>query len=405
MTEIQKEKRNEINILDAILALAKGKWIILSIVLFVTLVALVVSLLWPVKYKSTARFLPPVEQRGISGGLGGLMGSVMQLSFGSEKIKSEAMLVVLRSRSIKEDMIREFNLAEVYGTDVMEHTLKTLDSNTQIREIREGGFGFSSIVAVEISVIDKDARRAYEMTNFYLSKLDSAVIAINRLNALESYEVIENRYLANLAEMEIAENELQEFQQQFGIFEVEEQAKVLIENLGELKSRSIELEIEIAILRQSVDESNPDLRQRVRAKQEVDQLYESYLRRSDTQSVKPDVFHPLFDMPKLAMQYMRYYREVIVQNKIYETIYPQFVHQKMILEDQRRSIQVIEEPNIPTYKDSPKRAFIVIAGFLFGLIVSLIIVFWRHTMEQGRKSNSETYLKIVELKEALRLKS
>jgi len=77
----------------------------------------------------------------------------------------------------------------------------------------------------------------------------------------------------------------------------------------------------------------------------------------------------------------------------------------MILDDQRRSIQVIEEPNIPTYKDSPKRAFIVIAGFLFGLILSLIIVFWRHTLDRGRAVNSENYRKIIELKEALRLKS
>lgn len=404
MTEKQTEKANEINILDTLLVLARGKWILISITLTFTVLALIISLLWPVTYKSTSKFLPPMEQRGL-GGLGGLVGNVMQLSFGTERIKSDAILVVLRSRSIKEEMIRKFNLQEVYNTDVQEHLLKKLDNNTQIREVREGGFGFSSIVAVELFTIDKDARRAYEMNSFYLAKLDSAVRSINQQNAMESFVVIENRHLVNLDDMERAETALQEFQQEYGIFEVEEQAKALIENLGQLKSRSIELEIQIAVLRQSLDESNPELRQLVRAKQEVDQLYESYLNRSDTQSVRPDVFHPLFDMPKLAMQYMRLYREVIVQNKIYETIYPQYVHQKMILDDQRRSIQVIEEPNIPTYKDSPKRAFIVIAGFLFGLVVSLIIVFWRHTVEKGRRTNSETYLKMVELKEALRLRS
>ncbi|TVQ09799.1 MAG: hypothetical protein EA364_13380 [Balneolaceae bacterium] len=404
MTENIPEKGNEINILDALVVMARGKWIIISIVVIFTVLALIISLLWPVTYKSTSKFLPPMEQRGL-GGLGGLVGNVMQLSFGTERIKSDAILVVLRSRSIKEELIRKFNLQEVYGTDIQEHLLKKLDQNTQIREVREGGFGFSSIVAVELFTIDKDPERAYEMNAFYLAKLDSVVKAINRQNAEESFTVIENRHLVNLEDMERAERELQKFQEEYGIFEVEEQAKVMLDNLGELKSNSIELEIQIAVLSQSVDESNPELRQLRRAKHEVDQLYESYLRRSDTQAVKPDVFHPLFDMPNLAMQYMRLYREVIVQNKIYETIYPQYVHQKMILDDQRRSIQVIEEPNIPTYKDSPKRAFIVIAGFLFGLILSLIIVFWRHTLNRGRAVNSENYRKIIELKEALRLKS
>jgi tyrosine-protein kinase Etk/Wzc len=405
MTEQKPEKRNEVNILDAILVLARGKWVIVSLVLTLTIISLVVSFLWPVTYKSTAKFLPPVEQRSIGGGLGGLVGSVMQLSFGSEQIKSEAMLIVLTSRSLKEEMIRKFNLAEVYGTEVMEHTLKALDSNTQIREIREGGFGFSSIVAVELSVTDKDPHRAFEMTTFYLEKLDSTVIEINRINALESFDVIENRYLANLSEMELAENKLRDFQTQYGIIEVEEQAKALIENLGELKSQSIELEIQIAVLRQSVDPSNPELRQLERAKNEVDQIYDRYLRRTEAEAVTSDMFHPLFDLPDLGIRYMRLYRDVIVQNKVYENMYPQYIHQKMILEDKRRSIQIIEEANIPTYKESPKRAFIVIAGFLFGLILSLIIVFWRHMMEKGKEENSETYYKVNQIREALRIKS
>jgi tyrosine-protein kinase Etk/Wzc len=403
MNEQIPDKQNEINILDAFIVLAKAKWVIIAIVFLITLISLFISLIWPVTYRSTSKFLPPIEQRGL-GGLGGLVGNVMQLSFGAERIKSEAILVVLRSRPIKEQMIERFNLREVYGSDVQEHLLKQLGNNTQIREIREGGFGFSSIVAVELHVIDRDPVRAYEMNRFYLAKVDSVVQVINRQNAEEGFVVIENRYLANLQDMDAAETALKDFQQEYGIFEVQEQARILIENLGELKSQSIELEIQIAVLSQSVDEANPELRQLRRAKHEVDQLYESYLRQSESERSRADVFHPLFDMPALGMQYMRLYREVVVQNKIYETIYPQYVHQKMILDDRRRSIQVIEEPNIPTYKESPKRAFIVIAGFLFGLIVSLIIVFWRHTMERGREEDNPNYRKIRELQAALRLK-
>lgn len=404
MTDKSPEKNKEINLLDALIVIAKGKWTIFIIVLTVTVLSLIVSLIWPVTYKSTSKFLPPMEQRGL-GGLGGLVGNVMQMSFGAENIKSDAILVILRSRSIKEELIREFNLQEVYGSDVPEHLLKALGNNTQIREVREGGFGFSSIVAVELFILDKDPVRAYEMNRFYLAKLDSVVKVVNRMNALESFTVIEHRYKTNLRDMERAEMMLQNFQQEYGIFEVEEQAKALIENLGELKSRSIEMEVQIAVLRQSVDETNPELRQLTRAKQEIDQLYESFLRRSDTQAQQPDIFHPLFEMPRLAMDYMRLYREVIVQNKIYETIYPQYVHQQMILEDQRRSIQIIEEPNIPTYKESPKRAFIVIAGFIFGLIISLIIVFYNHMMDRSRQNDSETMHRIHELRDALRLRS
>ena len=182
---------NEINLFDVLIILARRKVFIISTVFFITLAALIISLVIPETYKSTATILPPSGQSsGIGGALGGLVGNVMQLSFGADRISSEAVLTVLNSRSIKEELINRFDLFEVYGVEYLEHAIKTLSQNTEIRDVREGGFGFNPVVAVEVSVYDREPQRARDMAAFYLSKADSVVNVMNTNNARESLEII-----------------------------------------------------------------------------------------------------------------------------------------------------------------------------------------------------------------------
>ncbi len=83
------------------------------------------------------------------------------------------MLVVLNSQSLRENIIDEFDLFEVYNADILESVLKTLDGNLTIQEVREGGFGFNPVVSVKISVTESDPERARDMNQFILSELDS----------------------------------------------------------------------------------------------------------------------------------------------------------------------------------------------------------------------------------------
>lgn len=396
----QTEPAKKINILDFLLVLARRKWFIVKVVLASTIIALIVSLLWPTTFKSTVVVMPPAQQRSLPGGLGGLVGSMLPLTFDSENINPEALAVILNSRTVREKLITEFDLMDVYGHRFIEQTLRQLDSNTRIQLIREGGFGFSPITAIELNVIDREPERAQEMANFYIAHLDSVVAIINRANIQERLNTIEKRFLQNLEDMEEAENKFREFQEKHGIIDIESQSRVLVNALADAISQKTEVEIEINILESLVGQNSPELMNLRRMRTELDRVISDLTKRGEAEA-ELTIIPSLEEVPDLGLQYMRLYRDVVVQGKIYETIFPQFVQQQMLAETERRNIQIIDYAHLPTYKDGPKRAFIVLGGFFFSLFICVFLVLLNNYIAEQRDKESDEFKKITELRDLL----
>ncbi|MFW6347722.1 MAG: Wzz/FepE/Etk N-terminal domain-containing protein, partial [Cyclonatronaceae bacterium] len=219
------DQPQSINLLDILITIAREKWFIFITVFIVTAIALVISLIWPVTYKSSSTVMPLKEQQSL-GGLGALAGSMLPLSFDGEVLGAERLAVILSSRSIREATIEQFDLMKVYEKTYIEEALNTLDSNTEVNLVREGGFGFSPINAIEISVTDKEPDRAQAIASFYVSYLDSVANDINETNSRERFEIIRQRFEENQKDLEIAEEELKAFQEEYGIIDIETQSQV-----------------------------------------------------------------------------------------------------------------------------------------------------------------------------------
>ncbi len=397
----KEPENNEIQLLDALVVLAKHKMLVIKMVVSITLIALVISLVWPKTYKSTAIVLPPAQQRSLPG-IAGALGGMLPISLGADQhINPEVILTILNSRTLRVELIEAFDLYEVYSSNITEELLLKLQENIRIEERREGGFGFNPITSIAISVTDREPELARQMAAFLVRRLDETINDINRKNAIEQFGIIRDRYQRNVEDLEQAEKALREFQETHGIIEVEEQARAVIGTLAEIKARSIETEMMINVLRQSVSEDHPELRRLRRTLAELDRQYDEYVKKSDQEARTARVIHPLLDVPDLALQYYRLFREVTVQNKIFETLYPQYDFQQLMTEVEKRGIQIVDEAHLPTYKDAPKRAFIVLGGMVFSIFLSFLVVFYRHTVETGRQTNSARYRKIVELQDNL----
>ncbi|MCH8567458.1 MAG: hypothetical protein LAT67_04315 [Balneolales bacterium] len=393
----QQDSAKKINFLDLLIVIAKSKFFIIKTVFAVTLIALVVSLLWPTTFKSNSTVIPVQQQQTGLGGLAGLANNLLPLSFSSPGLNTESLALILSTRTVRERVIEEFDLMEVYGHSVIEQTFRTLDSNTDITLVREGGFGFNPITAIQVSVTDRDPQRAQAMTAFYISYLDSVATTLNTANARNRFEVIKRRYQQNLAELEEAELALKAFQQEFGIIDIEQQSSVLIQSLAAVVSQKIELDIEINLLQSRVSADNPELRSLLQTRRELERVISDLTVRTDGETGMQ--FLPAFDdVPDLGLRYVRLYRDVVVQNKIYETIFPQFVQQQMLVETPSQNMQIIDPADLPTYKDGPKRAFIVLGGFMFSLIISLTIVLLRDFFEEKDGEQDDDYRRLMELK-------
>jgi uncharacterized protein involved in exopolysaccharide biosynthesis len=395
----QPDKPHKTSLIDLLVTLAREKKFIFTTVFVITLLALVISLLITPTFKSSAVILPVKNQQSL-GGLGALAGSMLPLSFDTEVLGPERLAVILSSRTMQEKTIEEFDLMEVYEKTYIEEALQTLESNTEVTLVRDGGFGFNPINAIEISVEDEDPARAQSIAAFYISYLDSVANDMNEINSRERFEIIEKRFLENERDLEEAEEALKAFQEEYGIIDIEAQSQVLIQSLADLVAQRTELDIEINLLRNRVDASNSDLRNLRQARSEVNREIEQ-LTQAGEREAGFNLIPSTEEVPDLSLRYLRLYRDTIVQNKIYETIYPQYVQQEMLVKSPRRNIQIVDAPQLPTYKDGPKRAFIVLGGFFFSVIISVFIVLFSAYLRGLEKRDDEEFERYTELKQHL----
>jgi uncharacterized protein involved in exopolysaccharide biosynthesis len=388
----------QISFFDVVLVLLKHRKFILKYVTIITIFALIISLLWPKSYKSTVKFFPPPsEQLGFSG----LLGNIFQSTPSTSKLSSEALLIIINSRTLKEKVIHKFNLADVYNIRIPEHLIKKFESNINISESREGGLGFNPIVSMEFSFIDEDPKRAEAITSYYVEALDSMLKAFNYDRMNNTYETMHKRYMENLQDIETAEEEFEKFQEQYGIFEIETQLKSAIQNMAELKAQSVELDIQISFLKNNYSGDNTQIKQLISKKRELDAKYNELIEATGGGD-QDKLFHPFSKMPELMRTYAQLFREVTIQNKIYEVILPQYEQIKMEIESEQFGIQILDHAKLPTYKDKPKRALIVVAGFIFSLILTTIIIYIKEYFNKLESTDSPEYSKWIHMKNTIK---
>lgn len=391
--------------IDIFIVIARYRGRFFGILTVITLISLGIALLWPKTYMSTAKYVQ--YDSSVSGSLGGLISSFTNLPSGGEKVNTEQSAIILRSRTMLDTVIEEFDLAAVYEKEIQEELRLKLEENTIIEEIREAGIGFNPIVSVSISVLDRDPQRAKEMVEFYLEELDNRMVEINQRNAQRMLTAYEARYQQNLTDLESATQELVDFQKTYGILEPQTQTAALIGNAAQVKAQMTALDVEIGVAQSLLSASSGELTELLERKRQLEKTYNSLIVDPVNAIRSPDevftdatldVFPALEDMPTLAAEYLRLFREATVQQEIYKVLLPQYEQQKMMVMESNSGLELIDQPNLPTYKEKPKRAFIVIAGFFFGLFAAFFSVSFADFIRKGKQGEqSEAYQKYQEL--------
>jgi uncharacterized protein involved in exopolysaccharide biosynthesis len=379
----------EFNLLDFLVLIFEKKKIVIKWVLALTFLSVVVAFFIPKKFKSTTQFFISTSS---APSLGGVLGSLIPTSFSSAKVSGEQALVFLNGRTIKEKIIEEFKIDSVNGFDYIEQSLRFVEGNTKLVETREGGFGFNPIISIELSYIDESPETAYNIVNRYLVHLDSLITATNKRSLLISFEIIKKQFEENQNSLKSAESALNEFQKQNGIIQIDEQAKARIESFALLKQKSLELELQKNIFEmQGLSKStalNQINTQLMSLKTELDKVLQG------TQSGQISFEHSLNQYPDLLKNYGELYREVIVQNKIYEFIYPIYRQQIAQIDGINSGIQFIDKPSFPTYKDSPKRLLIILGGVIASLIFSVIHIVFQTFLNDASPETREKLMKL-----------
>src|SRR5438270_10879257 len=127
------------------------------------------------RYESSAVLMPPDDQSSsgimlaatlaskVTGSLGAIAGDMLGL-----KSSGDLFIGILRSRTVQDDLITEFDLRKEYGTSQWDQARRILTTRTMISADRNSGI-------ITITVTDSDPRRAAAVAGEYVAELNTVV--------------------------------------------------------------------------------------------------------------------------------------------------------------------------------------------------------------------------------------
>jgi capsule polysaccharide export protein KpsE/RkpR len=246
---------------------------------------------------------------------------------------------------------------EDYGSESLEKTVKALKANINLDVTTE--------MAYEIEVRASSPEKSVEMTNFLLDEVNSSVIDLNVRKSKENREFLEGRYKEISANLAAAEDSLMLFQKRSGILEAENQIKATVELFANLESEVALKEIELAVLEKIYGKNaSQTLNARISFEE-----FRNELNMLSKTGKKESAIVPLSTLPKKAMQYFRYFRDVEINQAMLEFIIPLYEQARFEEVKDVPVIQVIDYPSLPEKKAYPPRA-------IYALLISIFVVFF-----------------------------
>jgi capsule polysaccharide export protein KpsE/RkpR len=353
-------------------------------------VATLIAFLIPSEYESTARLMPPDSPQG--GGLalmamlgGGQSGSPGLGSLATDllgaKTTGAMFIAVMHSRTAEDSIIQRFDLKKVYWTRLEQSARKRLERNTDISEERKSG-------VITLRVTDHDPKRATAMASAYIEQLDILTAKLNTSAAHRERVFLEDRLNKINVELESAEKDFSQFASKNATIDISAQGRAMVEAAASLQGQLIAAESQLEGLRQIYSDNNI----RVRSTQaRITELRNQMQKLGGTsagnaapasdQSPTDNAYPTLRQLPLLGVPYADKFRQLKVEEAVYETLTKQFELAKVQEAKEIPSVKVLDQPEVPERKSFPPRALIIFLGTACSVLLGAVWVFgtarWR----------------------------
>jgi uncharacterized protein involved in exopolysaccharide biosynthesis len=360
---------------DYIYIIYKWKKFILINLLIVLILSVVYVLLLPLEYKATATItIPPEKEMGIAG-LTNILGGKSSIAsmgaklFGASNQSEDVILGLLNSRSGLTKIINKFDLMSYYEIDDrnMDKALRAFRNDISSES--------NEYSMIDFSVVNKNPKLSAEIANYMVSLTDSMNIVLNIEAAKNNRIFIEQRYLKNISDLRNAEDSLYKFQKKYGIVAVPEQLEVTVKAAAEVESMLMKKQLEADLIKKVYGEDSP-LYQNVTEERDLIKSKVQELKSSQNLSSWSNILYPFKEMPDIAIQYLRAYREVELQQTIMEFVLPMYEQAKVEEQKSIPTLLVVDKAIPPELKYKPKRAAIVIGLFFLATFLLIPFVFW-----------------------------
>lgn len=363
--------------------LARRRGLIFGIVLLAVIAAVVISFILPKWYQAEALLLPPKDVSSTIEGLSRLE-EVVSVTGGLNLpvmvTPSDVYARILRSRTIADRVIEQFNLKSRYETTTQFETYLALHSHTNFAVTDEG--------LLSITVEDKDPQAAADMANAFVDEIGRVNQEIVTARARQNREFIQSRLEQVTIELDSARAALQRFQETYRAVDFDEQTRLAIEQASQLKIDLARVELDMQLAERQLGRNNPELME----KRQRRDIIQEQLNKLEIGGADSSFFSlPVASIPALRGQYEMLYSRVRVSESLFNILLEQLEQAKIQEGQQSPTISVLDRARVPEIKSRPQRALIVGGTFVFAFIFAILLAAILEYLARLRDHRPEDY--------------
>jgi uncharacterized protein involved in exopolysaccharide biosynthesis len=356
------DDQNSIDLLEVLRTLWASRLLVAEIAGAITILSVIMAFVLPMRYTSTASFIPPS-----SSSTGGSMAAALagQLSLlgagdllGGGKASGDLYVGVLKSRSVTGEIVQRFDLMRVYDVDRESKAEKKLEDNTSVK-------ADSKSTIVTIGVTDKSPARARGIADAYLDILRSTNGRLALGQSSQRRLFFQEQLEKEKDNLEDAEVELKKTEERTGLIAPLGQTESEIRTIADTQAQLAARQVELAALRQSATEQNPNL---IRLNSEIQDLQSQLAALQSGKGRTNAAAIPTARVPQLKLDYVRKEREVKYHETLFEILSKQYEAARLDEARDAPVLQVLDPASYPDTKSEPKRLFIIAGGLLSGII-------------------------------------
>jgi uncharacterized protein involved in exopolysaccharide biosynthesis len=339
--------------------------------------AVLLAYLIPVRYEARTQLMPPDSE--MSSGLASLMamttrsGSGLGLLAGDFlglKTSGSLFVGILRSETVEDRIVEQFNLKSVYSVRQMQGARRQLEENTEISEDRKSG-----IIVIRVS--DHSPQRAKAIANAYIVELDRLVVELNTSAAHRERIFLEDRLKSVKQDLDSSAKAFSKFASENAAIDINEQGKAMVEAAAALQGHLIAAQSELEGLRQVYADNNV----RVRAVRARIVELQVKLKQMGDGDLSPDgtagnngLYPSIRKLPLLGVTYAELYRANKIQETVYELLTQQCELAKVQEAKETPSVKVLDDASLPEKKSFPPRLLIMLLGAFLSMVVGAVWV-------------------------------
>jgi len=340
-------------------AIFRRRGFVLGTTLAAALLTLGVSFVLPNWYTGTAVILPPEESDLLSNMSLAQRALSKFPAFGILQdyfTPADVFKAILASRTVQEELVREFDLQRVYRRKSLERTLKILTQRTRIRLNPDG--------TLKVSVDDPDPARAAGLANGYLAALDRFNVEKRNTTAHRTRVFLQSRLAETDSMLRASEAALRSYQEAHRTVAPSQSGSADVQAAADVMSRRLMLQVRLGILRGYLSEDTDQVRQ---VKEELAQLERR-----------------LLTIPELQGELVRLIRDQKVYEQLYLLLTAELEQARIRETMNTPTVQVLDRAVPPERPSWPRKGILTIAAGLLAFVVAAVWVSARDRFEMPR---------------------